>query len=156
MRLVCLKLRPMKMTMKHIGFALVLACGAIFVARAQDAAAPASTTMTGVFTQAQVDSGTQIYRASCAEGCHLWRLDGSGKAKPLVGDSFKGNWRGKNLAELYQFISVKMPWDFPATLTPEENASVMAYVLSQNGFPVGTQPLTTDSTALAGIVFADE
>ncbi len=112
--------------------------------------------MTGVFTQAQVDEGMQVYRVNCSEGCHNYYLEGYGRTKPLIGDSFKEHWRGKNLAEFFQFISVKMPQDLPATLTPHEYVTVMAYVLSQNGFPAGAKALTDDPTALAAIVFADE
>ena len=145
----------MKTALNIFGLALVVACGAVFFARAQDAAPPVSA-MTGVFTQAQADEGVKVYHASCDEGCHLYRLEGYGRAKPLKGDTFKQDWHGKTLAEMFQFISAKMPQDFPATLTPEEYVNVMAYVLSQNGFPAGAKPLTGDPTALAGIVFADE
>lgn len=143
------------MHMKHFGFVFAALCGAAFFAHAQDTTSTVSA-MTGVYTQAQADEGVKVYHASCDEGCHLYRLEGYGRAKPLKGDGFKQDWKGKTLAELFQFISVKMPQDFPATLTPEEYVNVMAYVLSQNGFPAGTKPLTGDATALAGIVFADE
>ena len=143
------------MHLKHFGFAAAVVCGVTFLAHAQDAA-PTVSAMTGVYTQAQADEGVKVYHASCDEGCHLYRLEGYGKAKTLKGDAFKQDWRGKTFAEFFQYISSKMPQDFPATLTPEEYVNVMAYVLSQNGFPAGAKPLTNDPTALAGIVFADE
>lgn len=145
----------MKMPLSRFGLAAAIACGAVFYAHAQEGA-PAVSTKSGVFTKAQVEEGMQVYRVNCSEGCHLYHLDGYGKAKPLVGEPFKERWRGKNLAELYELISVKMPQDFPATLTPEEYVNVTAYVLSENGFPAGATALTGDPAALARIVFADE
>jgi len=149
---LCLKLRLMKTTLKRFGSVLVLTSVTFFPAGAQEAA----TTLSGVFTQAQVDRGKEVFRQSCEEGCHGKNLLGDKQAKPLIGDSFKERWRGKNLAEMYAFLSMNMPDDLPGVLKPEEYFSAMIYVLSRNDFPAGDKALSDDPAALAAIVFADK
>ena len=46
-----------------------------------------------------------------------------------------------------------MPQDAPGTLTPEETAGIVAYILQGNRVPVGGTELPHDPVALADIPF---
>jgi hypothetical protein len=67
------------------------------------------------------------------------------------GSSFKNNWGGKPLADLYDWVLNKMPKNDPCTLTPEQSADVIAYILKENGMPSGTTTLPPDATVLRTI-----
>ncbi len=142
-------------TILKAGLGLALSVSVTFLAYAEEGV-PATTrsTATGVFTQKQAERGAEVYRQSCSDGCHLSSLLGEGKAKPLVGDTFREHWHGKTLAELYGHVSVKMPQDLPGTLSDEEYLSAVVYLLSKNGSPSGETPLPGDSETLATIEIA--
>jgi PQQ-dependent dehydrogenase (methanol/ethanol family) len=52
---------------------------------------------------------------------------------------------GGTAAQLYDFISRQMPQNNPASLSRQQYLDVTAYVLSRNGFPSGTTPLSIGS-----------
>ncbi len=47
-----------------------------------------------------------------------------------------------------------MPADKPGSLSPDDTADIVAYVLRSNGFPAGAAPLSNDATALAQVAIA--
>ena len=55
------------------------------------------------------------------------------------------------LSELFMFVSEKMPKNEPGSLTPEEYAQAVAYILKMNGLPVGENDLPTDTLELRKI-----
>ena len=72
----------------------------------------------------------------------------------LLGDhTFRSNWRGRPLGDLFGMIIETMPQDAPGTLTPEETASLVAFILQGNRMPAGETELPHDSAALADIPF---
>ena len=113
--------------------------GTVFVARV---GAQSKTTLSGIYTQAQADKGEELYYGVCVS-CHPRGY--------YTGDSFKKNWGGRPLSDLYDWIKTKMPKNDPGTLTSNQSVQVMAYILQQNKMPVGTTALTTDRAALTGI-----
>ena len=48
-------------------------------------------------------------------------------------------------------VSVTMPDGDPGSLSPDEFASVLAFVLRETGYPAGDEELPADAAALEGI-----
>jgi mono/diheme cytochrome c family protein len=106
--------------------------------------ASALNAQTGInFTAAQVDSGKAKYREAC-QICHGSSLANGQFGTPLRGNFFHDKWKGKSLGELQQFIYEKMPPDKMMSLTPEQHADLLAYILSRNDMMPGDVPLSGD------------
>ena len=107
----------------------------------------------GVYTEAQAGRGEEVYTGSCAT-CHGATLIGgalmSGDEPPaLVGDQFMAGWAGTTVGDLFERVSRIMPWDDPGSLTPQQYADVLAYILNKNGLPVSeTAELAGDAVTL--------
>ena len=110
------------------------------------------TAWDGVYSETQAATGKAVYEAQCAF-CHQSDLRGQGFATALVDDAFTSRWQDGNLGDLFTIVKVTMPQDKPASLTDEENAAIVAYLLQANRFPAGEQALHPDPAALTEIVF---
>ena len=88
--------------------------------------AQSRTVEDGVFTEAQATSGKVVYEARC-ETCHSMKE---------YGDLLK-SWHGTPLIDFWYNILGNMPVDNPGSLMDTEYTDVIAYILSQNGFPAG-------------------
>lgn len=107
----------------------------------------------GVYTTTQAERGREAFEASCAM-CHQADLSGRGTAIPaLRGEQFTGQRHGESVGALYSRIRSTMPPGRPESLTPEQYADVVAYLLSANAFPPGEGDLPGDEDSLHGIVF---
>jgi mono/diheme cytochrome c family protein len=126
----------------------VLGAGVVLRTRAQ---VPTSV-WDGVYTEEQAGRGIPLYQQECAS-CHGKAMEGGGQTPPLAGDDFKGNWNGQPLGDLFDKMSTSMPADRPGKLSGGQNASILAYMLKQNGFPAGSAPLQGDAAALKSIRF---
>lgn len=115
-------------------------------------AQPAPSTMTGVYTAAQAEEGKPLYDGACAV-CHGPTLLGSFEAPPLTG-RLVANWAGGSVGGLHSYTQKAMPLFAPGSLSAENNAKLVAYILKANGYPAGSKPLPADSAALAKISFA--
>ena len=82
-----------------------------------------------VFAADQATKGDAVYKEQCA-ACHGDNLEGSGPMPPLAGKDFLSNWQGKTVGDLFEKTQTSMPATAPGTLTPEQTAQIMAYVLS--------------------------
>lgn len=100
---------------------------------------PARTVWDGVYTAPQQKRGEPVYVRECST-CHGETLKGGEGSPPLTGVDFAERWNGRTLGDLFQYIRSTMPPppDTPGRLTPEQDADVMAYILSVNRFPAGT------------------
>ncbi|MEQ8953929.1 MAG: cytochrome c [Gammaproteobacteria bacterium] len=107
----------------------------------------------GMFTEAQVGRGDEIYRARCVS-CHGADLRGNSNSPSLLGMSFLFLWEGRSLGELYTKMRSGMPTDNPGSLPPNSYADVLAYVLASNGYPPGTSELGTDVSSLEAVIIA--
>ena len=67
--------------------------------------------------------------------------------------SSASRWQDGNLGDLFTIVKVTMPQDKPASLTDEEYAAIVAYLLQANRYPAGQQELHPDPAALKGVVF---
>ncbi|NIJ07154.1 mono/diheme cytochrome c family protein [Sphingomonas vulcanisoli] len=110
----------------------------------------ADTTTQGVYTDDQAAEGAKLYAGQCAM-CHGKRLEGTLENPALSGGRFLGNWSHGSVAALADYIHRAMPQMAPGTLTPENSARVVAYLLQQNGMPAGKAALPSDPAALAKI-----
>lgn len=90
----------------------------------------------------QLDVGEQWFRSACLE-CHA--------TGNLADADFRLQWRGRSAFELFERIRSTMPASKPGSLTQGTYASIVAYLMKVNGMPVGTQRVSTDSSALASI-----
>lgn len=127
---------------------LLLVSAIIMSALGRDAAAQTEaranqlTTRSGVYTSAQATRGRDVYAGNC-KSCHTPEFHTS--------PAFTAKWNRRALSELYVYIRDLMPKNEPGTLSPEENADVLAYMLRMNRMPAGPKDLPADSAALQSI-----
>ena len=126
----------------------LLICGAVLgrqataaSAQAPPAAAPKST-LSGVYSLVQASRGEETYFNVCV-ACH--------PPGTYKGGTFKANWEGKSLAELFDSVSEKMPKNEPGSLELAQYAQLIAYILKVNDMPVGKTDMPSDSTLLKDI-----
>jgi alcohol dehydrogenase (cytochrome c) len=103
-----------------------------------------------LFTSAQAAAGKAAYQRNCAN-CHGASVDDGNAAPPLRGAAFLGKYAGKPAADLFTYVSTKMPKDRPGSLDNAEYARIIAYVLQQSGFATGRIELASDAAALASV-----
>lgn len=100
------------------------------------------TTRSGVYTSPQAARGRDVYMGNC-RSCHT--------PETHTGATFNAVWNKRSLADLYAFVRERMPKNDPGTLSDEEYADVVAYLLRMNKMPAGKRELAPDSAALAKI-----
>jgi len=116
------------------------------------AATPAAqpTVMDGVYTEVQAKSGQALYSQNCAT-CHGLMLQGSEEGPPLSGDQFVASWKGSTAVDLFDRIRQTMPADDPGKLSRQEDADVVAHILSVWKAPAGKGELPADAAELKKI-----
>jgi mono/diheme cytochrome c family protein len=114
-------------------------CGATLLAAGPAAAAK------GDYTAPQANAGRQVYSQHCAQ-CHGGKMEGEAgpplKGKPFASDLSYSQMSAK---QLFDFIKQHMPKNAPGSLSDKQYRRVFAYILAQNGYPNGSQPLTDQS-----------
>jgi mono/diheme cytochrome c family protein len=135
--------------------AVILLCG-VLVAGAATAglrAQPPRTIWDGVYTEAQAKRGEAVYFNICVR-CHGPALmGGNDGAGPLIGPTFNGNWNGVPLGQMVDRMRATMPQDKPNTLTRQQTADVLTYILSVNKVPAGKTELPRQVDILNTITF---
>jgi mono/diheme cytochrome c family protein len=106
----------------------------------------------GVFTEKQAKRGESLFSQNCAS-CHGDALTGGEIAPPLAGGDFLANWNGLTVGDLFERIRRSMPQDDPGRLSRQQDADVLAYILSFNKFPTGETELPHDTQLLRLIRF---
>ena len=138
------------MIRNRISPVFVLSASAIVLASitahsAQDP--PKATVKDGVYSKAQAESGKALYTKVCAK-CHLFKTEPNEEAPALGGENFFKTWDGRSVYELATQIKTAMPPDGSVTLTDDDTANAVAFILQTNGFPDGgDKALKTDATA---------
>jgi len=130
----------------------IAVCGATAIASARMSQGAGKTTVDGVFTEAQAKRGDAIYARSCAS-CHGPELSGADVAPALTGTDFVSNWNDLSLGDLFERIRIGMPADKPGSLSRQDNADVLAFMLFKAGFPAGAAELPTQLEGLKDIKF---
>lgn len=97
---------------------------------------------TPLYTEEQAANGTALFKKVCVE-CH--------EPADYTGSAFREKWNGQRMIDLYEEIRVKMPDDKPGSLTRDEYAEALAYILKQNGLPAGPMKVAPDSAAMSAV-----
>lgn len=105
------------------------------------ASAPTSS-LDGVFTEAQAERGRTAFRAGCGD-CHSTR--------DFRGETFWLSWEGSTVGRFVTTVIETMPDDDPGSLPTELYLDVTAYVLSLNGMPAGATEITYDIERLNAV-----
>lgn len=108
----------------------------------------------GIYTESQAQRGQALYHSKCSS-CHGDHLGGkeSDDVPALTGRDFMVEWDGRTVGDLFRKIFRKMPQDDPGTLTPQQTADLVSFLLSFNKFPSGNSELPSQNDALAAIRF---
>jgi mono/diheme cytochrome c family protein len=109
---------------------------------AQSPSADAASTMDGIYTADQARRGEDTYMSICV-GCH--------PAGTYTTQAFKATWSNRTVGDLFTLISQTMPQNEPASLSPQEYAQVIAYILKLNGVPAGRGDIPVDAERLKRI-----
>ncbi len=113
---------------------------------------PARSVRDGVYTEVQAARGKTVYLEQCVE-CHKEDLRGDRRMTPsLVGIAFTFRWKDKKLYDFFVGMSNTMPQSAPGSLGEETYADLVAYLLSEMGYPAGKDELPTDPKVLGQIV----
>ena len=136
--------------LRSFGAAALVLLGTGAAVPAQQAKAPSAP---AVYTVEQAARGDGLYEEQCVS-CHGPIRAFVPEMAALLGDhTFRSNWRGRPLGDLFGMIIETMPQDAPGTLTPEETASLVAFILQGNRMPAGETELPHDPAVLAAIPF---
>ncbi len=95
-----------------------------------------------LYTDEQAASGAALFAKVCVE-CH--------ELSDYTGEKFRAKWSGQTMYDLYEQIRTKMPDDKPGTLSREEYADALAYILKQNKIPAGSTKIAPDSAAMSAV-----
>lgn len=106
----------------------------------------------GIYSSEQARRGEPLYHQECAS-CHGEKLEGRGQAPPLAGADFTMDWNGMTVGDLFEKMQTSMPADQPGHLSREQNAMLLAFILSANKFPYGAAELPSDGERLRQIRF---
>lgn len=120
--------------------------------RAQTPVADSRSVWDGVYTDEQAKRGEPPYQKECAL-CHGATLNGGESAPPLTGGAFMANWNGLTMGDLFDRIRKTMPLSNPGRLTRQQDADILAFLLSANKFPAGKTELYRQSEMLREIRF---
>jgi cytochrome c len=135
-----------------IAASLALIASSLCALRAQAPSQDTRSVWDGVYTEEQAKRGEPVYRKECA-ACHGDMLTGGESAPPLTGGAFLSNWDGLTMGDLFDRIRKTMPQTAPGRLTRQQNADVLAFMLSINKFPSGKTELYRQSEMLKEIRF---
>jgi mono/diheme cytochrome c family protein len=100
---------------------------------------------TGDYTQQQVSAGRQVFNRHCAK-CHGGKLQGQA-GPPLNGPKFESNLKYSKMSaqQIFTFIKTQMPANAPGSLSKQQYLQALAYILSKNGYPQGSTPLSEET-----------
>jgi S-disulfanyl-L-cysteine oxidoreductase SoxD len=135
----------------RINAAIVLLCGALCstaVNARQDKGG--KTVWDAVYSEAQSKRGETAYDQYCAK-CHGPDLMGADVAPPLVGVEFTSGWNDLTVGELFERLRITMPADKPGSVSAQDNADMVAFLLAKNGFPAGQTDLGVQLESLKAI-----
>jgi mono/diheme cytochrome c family protein len=117
--------------------------------------AQAQTTRTvwdGVYNEEQSQRGRSAFLDACSN-CHGRDLEGADMTPPLTGGAFMANWDGLTLGDLAERIRNTMPLNAPGSLSRQNSAEIVAYILKFNQFPAGKDELPREVPAMKQILF---
>ena len=141
----------MKFTVAALTLIGMMAFGS-FGAHGKAAAQAPKSQWDGIYTDAQAKRGEATYTEFCAT-CHGGDLSGGEMAPSLVGGEFASNWNDLSLGELFERMRISMPQNAPGSLSRQQDADILAFMLSKAGVPAGQTELPTQAEVLNAIKF---
>lgn len=111
------------------------------------AAQEAKSQWDGVYTLDQAARGESLFAEKCSS-CHGPDLNGGEMAPGLVGGNFTSNWNDLTLGDLFERIRISMPQNDPGSLSRQQNADILAFVLKKGSYPAGEAELPTRTEML--------
>jgi cytochrome c len=134
-----------------VGFAPISLFRAVG-AHATVSAQQAHSVWDGIYTEEQAKRGQSLYAQRCA-ACHAPDLTGGEMAPALADSTFRSNWDGVSVGDLFERIRVSMPQDSPGSLSRQQYADIVAFIFSKGEFPAGKTELSTKTEELKLIAF---
>jgi mono/diheme cytochrome c family protein len=110
----------------------------------------------GVYTLAQAEKGEASFRQQCAS-CHGRELEGLEDfcTPPLAGAEFWKRWGGQSVGSLYERIQTTMPENKKGSLSGDEYAAIVSFVLKANELPPGEKDLPSELATLNRITMTN-
>lgn len=97
---------------------------------------PTTSVWDGAYTEEQAKRGEPMYSQHCAS-CHGPELMGGEMAPPLASGDFLSGWDGLTMGDLFERTRISMPQNAPGSLSGQENADILAFVLNANKYRPG-------------------
>ena len=141
----------MKFIVAALTLTITMVLGA-FSARGVVGAQAAKNQWEGVYTQEQAQRGEGLYAQNCAS-CHGPDLAGGEMAPGLTGGEFSSNWNDLSIGDLFDRIRISMPQSAPGSLSRQQNADILSFMLFKASVPAGKTELPTQSEVLSTIKF---
>jgi mono/diheme cytochrome c family protein len=101
----------------------------------------------GVYTLEQAKRGEPLYAEKCSS-CHGQDMAGGEMAPGLTGGEFTSNWNDLSLGDLFERMRISMPQNAPGSLSRQENADILAFILHKGNYPPGQSDLPTQTEVL--------
>lgn len=100
-----------------------------------------------LYTSQQAMAGLAVFATSCAS-CHGADEQGT-SAPPSAGPKFLAKTKalGWSVGDMRQLVVSSMPLNRPSSLSPEQYADVLAFLLASDCYPAGSTPFPTHNTA---------
>ncbi|OFW26903.1 MAG: hypothetical protein A3H97_21885 [Acidobacteria bacterium RIFCSPLOWO2_02_FULL_65_29] len=118
----------------------------------QSVAAQEKSQWDGVYSEDQAKRGEPLYQEHCSS-CHGADMAGGEMAPGLTGGEFAANWNELTLGQLFDRMRTSMPQNNPGSLSRQQNADVLAFMLYKGTAPAGATELATQSEVLGTIKF---
>ena len=111
----------------------------------------------GIYTTAQAKRGEPQFMNKCAY-CHRDEATGGQQiqitpAPPLSGPDFARRWDNRSLDQLLTTIYATMPQWEGGTLSRQEAADILAFILQDSSYPAGAFELPPDADMLEAMTF---
>ena len=90
---------------------------------------PTRSVWDGVYSDEQATRGKGLYAEQCAS-CHGSEMTGGEMAPPLAGGEFMAGWDGLTVGDLFERIRISMPQNAPGSLSGQQNADILSFILS--------------------------
>jgi len=101
----------------------------------------------GVYSAEQAKRGEPLYHEKCAS-CHGPDMTGGEMAPGLTGGDFTANWNDLSLGDLFERMRISMPQNNPGSLSRQQNADVLSFILQKGGYPAGEAELPGQTEVL--------
>lgn len=142
-------LRPRRLGRVLFALAWIAGSASPALVSGQAEAVPVSA---GVYSDEQAAAGSEAFAQRCAS-CHGADLSGGFGPRLVPLDPFV--YRDQPLSRPFEFMRTQMPFDAPGALEDEVYAAILAYLLRENGYPSGPEPLPADTDTLTHYVLDD-